>query len=164
MEPDQSKRRPILIAVLIFLFLVSAIIAGYLIYKYKSELKDQSKIESVDTIKTTPVAYINTFELPPAKAGDEYYSEVFATLTGSNEDLTIGVTGLPDGLTLGKCHQEFDSILIPAPNTQTKCIIEGIPTKAGLYQLKISTTTKNNDGYNTVENTVDLTVAVAAAP
>ncbi len=45
-----------------------------------------------------------------------------------------------------------------APNTQTKCVIEGIPAKDGLYPIKISATNKNNNGYNTVEQTINLVV------
>jgi hypothetical protein len=158
MEPSQNKQKPILIAVLISLFLVSTISAGYLIYKYKSELNNQSKIGKINTTKMNPLPYINTFELPNAKVGTGYYGEVFATLMGANEDLPITITDLPDGLTLGKCSQEFDSKLIPTPNTLTKCLIEGIPAKDGLYQTKVSATNKNNSGYHTVEQTIDLVV------
>jgi hypothetical protein len=68
---------------------------------------------------------------------------------------------MPNGFTLGKCSQEFNTKLIPTPNTLTKCLIEGIPIKAGLYHLKMSVTNKDNDAYRTVENTVDLIVSEA---
>lgn len=165
MDSDQNKRRPVLIAVLISLLLMSAISAGYIIYKYKSELNNQSKIEKVNTIKTSPFPHqnmpqLNTGSLPSAKVGEKYQGEVLASLSNANEDLTIDIEGLPNELTLEKCSQEFNTKLIPTPNTQTKCIIEGIPIKVGLYHLKITATYKYDNGYNTVEDIVDLTVTV----
>lgn len=165
MEPNQSRRRLTPIAVLIFLLLATAASAAYLIYKYKSELNNQSKIEKVNTIKTSPfpqqsIPQLNTGSLLPAKVGEKYQGEVLASLSNANEDLTIDIEGLPNELTLEKCSQEFNTKLIPAPNTQTKCVIEGIPNKIGVYHLKITATYKYDNGYNTVEDIVDLTVAV----
>lgn len=160
MEPSQKRQKPILIAVLIFLFLATATSAGYLIYKYKSELNNQSKIKKTNTTKMSsiPLPYLNTFELPNAKVGTKYRGEVFATLTNTNENLVVSIEGLPDGLTLGQCTQEFNSKFIPIPNTQTKCTIEGIPSKEGVYHITISTSNKNNNSYNTVEQTIDLAI------
>lgn len=165
MEPDQSRRRLTPIAILIFLLLVSTASAAYLTYKYKSELNNQSKTEKVNTIKTSPFPHqnmprLNTGSLPSAIVGEKYQGEVLASLSSANEDLTIDIEGLPNELTLEKCSQEFNTKLIPTPNTQTKCIIKGIPIKTGFYPLKITATYKYDNGYNTVENTVDLTVTV----
>jgi hypothetical protein len=153
-----------LLTLLVFLLLAFVTLNLFLILKYKTQLSQQTEIKKQEEAKTAevtkkaPFPQINTFELPPAKAGAGYYSEVFATLTNANEDLQITVTGLPDGLTLGKCSQEFDFKLIPTPNTLTKCVIEGTPAKDGLYQIKVSATNKNNSGYHTVEQTIDLAV------
>lgn len=160
MEPNQNKQKSIVMIILIFLFLLSASIAGYLIFQFKSELKIRPKTGSKDTIKSLSVAYINTFTLPPAKADEKYYSEVVATLMGTHADLPISVVGLPDGLSLEECSQKFDSTLISTPNTQTKCFIKGVPIKTGLYNIKISVTNKGNDGgYHTVMNTIELRVS-----
>jgi len=82
-----------------------------------------------------------------------------ASTQGSHQNLEMTVANLPEGLTLGKCRQEFDSKLIPTPNTLTKCVIEGTPAKDGLYQIKVSATNKNNSGYHTVEKIIDLVVS-----
>lgn len=147
-----------MITLLVSLLLAFVVLNVFLVSKYKTQLSRQTETKKAEETKKPPFPQINTFELPDAKAGTGYYSEVFATLSGANEDLTINVTGLPDGLNIGKCRQEFDSKLIPAPNTQTKCTIEGIPSKEGTYHITISTSNKNNYSYNTVEQTIDLSV------
>ena len=153
MKPNKK-----LITLLVFLLLAFVGLNLFLISKYKAQLSKPSETKLIDETKKAPFPHINTFELPPAEVGTEYRSEVFASLSNANEDLTIKVDGLPEGLTLGKCSQEFNTHHIPTPNTQKRCIIEGVPTKDGLYQIKVSVTNKNSDGYNTVENTVDFVV------
>jgi hypothetical protein len=121
-----------------------------------SEIFGKKTIEAkkAEETKKVPFPQINTSELPHAKVGVKYQSVVLATLTNANEDLQISVAGLPEGLSLGECGQEFNTNLIPIPNTRTRCVIEGIPIKVGLYQIKISVTNKNN----TVEQMIDLVV------
>jgi hypothetical protein len=51
--------------------------------------------------------------------------------------------GLADGLILGKSSQEFNSQLIPTPNTQVIYISEGNPAKAGFDNFKMSLTINN---------------------
>jgi hypothetical protein len=162
-------------SVILFSFLLGCVIfLLYLIYKsesYKSKSKfnNQSQAKKASTIKIspsripqlTPFPQINTGSLPSAKVGEKYQSEVFASLPNTNEDLTIKVDGLPEGLILGKCSHVSNIKLIPTPNTQTKCLIEGIPAKDGLYHIKVSTTYKNSNGYNTVEETIDLVVTTS---
>lgn len=149
-------------ALLIFLLLSFVALNVFLFLKYRTELSEQNKTKTVNEIKQVEkeevalVPYINTFELPPAKVGVKYQSEVFATISSVNENLSISIIGLPDGLALGQCGQEINTTFIPAPNTQTKCVIEGTPTKAGLYRLKLTAANKNNDSRNTVA--VDLIV------
>lgn len=145
-----------LITLLVFLLLAFVGLNLFLISKYKTQLSKQTETKKAEETEKVPFPQINTFELPPAKVGAGYYGEVFATLTGTNEELTINVSGLPDGLTLGKCDQTFDSKFIPTPNTKAKCLIEGIPAKAGIYQVKITGSTAGN--YNNVENIVNLSV------
>ncbi len=136
-------------------------------YKSRSKINSQSQVKKADIIKISPsfspqpssFPQINTASLPPAKVGEKYQTEVFASIANANKDITVKVEGLPNGLTLGKCSQKFNIKLIPTPNTQAKCLIEGIPTKAGAYHLKMSVTNKTDDGvYETVESTIDLIV------
>lgn len=155
-----------LIILLIFLLLAFVGLNVFLISKYKTQLSRKKETKLVNEtkqakeLKTTSTPFINTFEFPPAKAGKEYRAEVFATLPNVNEDLTISITGLPDGLILGKCSQKFDISLIPTPNTQIKCFIEGIPAKDGVYQVKVTAIDKSDWGIKAVEQMISLRVAL----
>ena len=145
MEP--SKKLTIL---LIVLFLSFVALNAFLSLKYKAELSEQNKTKTVSETKqqegeTALIPYINTFEIPPARVGAKYQSEVFATVSSTNENLSISIAGLPDGLAIGQCSQEINAKSIPTPNTQTKCVIGGVPVKAGLYRLKLTAANKNND-------------------
>lgn len=147
------------------LFLIFIGLDVFLLSKYQTRLYEQTRTNQAQEIKApetkTAVAiipHVNTFALPPARVNEKYSQSVFASLAGANEDLTISVSGLPDGLSFGQCRQEFNINLIPVPNTQTSCVIEGTPIQSGLYHLKISASTSNQDGRNTTENTLDLVV------
>ena len=150
-----------LIIVVFFLLLAFVTLNVFLISKYKTQLFKQTEIKQLEKTKKVPLPYINTSELPPAEVGVKYQAEIFASLSNANEDLTIKVVDLPEGLTSEKCSQEFDSKLIPTPNTLAKCIIEGIPTKDGLYLIKVNTTNKNINGYNTIEQTINLVITTS---
>ena len=158
MQLDQTNKKPVFIIVLL-LFLLSAISAGYTLYKYKTGVAKHDADGKTAQINKVPFPYINTGTLPPAKAGEEYRSEIFATLTNANSDLPITIIGLPEGLTLGSCSQRFNVNLTPVPNTQAMCMIIGTPTKEGTYQIKASVTILTKDGYTIVEQMIDLVVA-----
>ena len=153
--------------VVAFLFLLGVVaFLLYLISKPVSKPDVQPETEKANMVTPSPspspvqsIPRINTASLPLAKVGEKYQAEIFTSLTDSHGDLTIKVNGLPDGLVLQKCNQDFDIKLIPIPNTQARCFIEGIPTKYGLYSIKISVMVKNNYGNNTVEQIIALVVA-----
>jgi len=156
MEPDKNKQKPDLAVVFFFLLLISVICFLYLIYKSES---NKTKSQPNNQTNFIPSPQINTGNLPPAKVGEKYKGEMVSNLTGADEDLKIYVDSLPDGLAIGKCSQELNTKLIPTPNTQEKCLIEGIPTKAGIYHLKVSVFMGNDAGnIHTIVNTIDLTV------
>jgi len=154
MKPNKK-----LIAGLVFLLLAVVSLNVFLILKYKTKLSKPNEtklVNETDEMKKPLIPFINTYGLPPGQTSVNYRTEVFATIPGGHEDLTITVNGLPEGLSLGECVQRFDSQLLPQPNTQTKCSIKGIPIKIGVYQVKIIDSTEGN--YNTTVNTINLVV------
>ena len=134
-------------------------------YKPISKANIRLKTEEVNTIKPSPsptpaqnIPRINTSTLLAAKVGEKYQAEIFTGLVGSHGDLKVAVEGLPEGLILGSCSQEYDNKLVPTPNTQGKCLIEGVPVKEGVYPIKISVTNDNSYGSNTSLSTLYLLV------
>ena len=116
--------------VLIVIFLISLGITSYLAVSYRQKI--------LNAPNSLPPPFINTPNLPNAKKGIYYQSEILASTQGSHQDLEITVANLPEGLALGNCQQEFDIKAIPAPNTLIKCPIEGTPLNSGEYQLDVS--------------------------
>ena len=145
--------------VLIVIFLLALGINAYLIVSYRQKIltQGQTNLRAVqNTPNSFPPPFINTSELPNAKKGVYYQSEILASTQGSHQDLEITVANLPEGLALGNCQQEFDIKAIPAPNTLIKCLIEGTPLNAGEYQLEVIA--KITNGLMSTKATINLLV------
>jgi hypothetical protein len=103
-----------------------------------------------------PPPFVNTSDLPSAKKGVYYQSEILVSAQGPHQDLEMTIANLPEGLMQGNCQQEFDIRAIPLPNTLIKCQVEGIPLNAVEYQLKILAKVAN--GEMSTKATINLLV------
>jgi len=133
---------------LIVIFILALGINAYLIVSYRQKI--------LNAPNSLPPPFINTSELPNAKKGVYYQSEILASTQGSHQDLEMTVANLPEGLALGKCQQEFDVKVITTPNTLLKCPVEGIPLNAGEYRLEVSA--KITNGLLSTKATVSFMV------
>lgn len=108
----------------------------FLGYKYYKTYSDQ-KAQKLDELKhTLKPPSINTIVFPDGVVGSNYESEVIATILGVHEDLAIDILGLPNGLSMSKCKQKFDSEIVTKPNTQTICAISGVAQEDGEFLVQ----------------------------
>lgn len=145
--------------VLVFLFLVALGFAGYFIYQYYQSL--QANIQQQELVKTQltyHAPHLNIEGLPEGKIGEKYQTEILASYTSSHEELTISLKNPPQGFSLGECKKQFDSPILPAPNTITTCVLSGLPSEVQEYNLEFTASVQGPLGF--IETTKGLTLTV----
>jgi hypothetical protein len=156
-----SKKEVLAVKVLMFAFIILTIVFGYFGYKYfvksvnkeagaptitgtnapksisKNSPSDSGNLTLTEEQKNILPSF-HTNPLPTAILNSEYKIAIFASVPFEG-DLNLTSETLPEGLKLTNCQKEFNSKMADSiPNTLTTCSLEGIPTKAGDFEIIIT--------------------------